>query len=177
MEAVLNFDEGAAFEPEPNTDLPRVDPERMMFISSEGVEIPLTGARINFVVYAQIANHGKPQMPKIEVKIPGSKHTRMEDNPTNPEYLKRLDEWREYSSIQIGKYLFGIGVKGQAPDDWIADNIEFVPDATQKDLKYMWIASLVPDSNDVQALIEAILGFSVPTEKGVESAANFSESK
>jgi hypothetical protein len=154
--------------------LPRLDRERKVFITSDRVEVPLTGARINPLIIQMIQNQGRPEIPKVEVMLAG-KHRQLEDNPTDENYLKAVADWKERSSINTGKYLFNIGIKGQPLEGWLAENAEYIEEATASDLKYMWVASLVTDGDDLTELINVIMGYALPTVKGMSEAANFTK--
>jgi len=175
---IVNYSNGAehdAMEGEA-LPLPRIDPERKVFMTSDGVEIQLTGKRINPLIVQQIQNQGKPTVPKREVILLG-KHHQLVDDPHDPDYLEAVKRWEADANINSGKYLFNVGVKLTPPAEWVAENMEYLPDATAAELKYMYVVSLIPDVEDISALIEAIVSFSVVTTKGLEQAANFTTVK
>lgn len=154
--------------------LPRVDVRRGVFIASNGNELELSGKQVNALVLQMIQNQGKPGVPKIETTI-GGKYKQVEDNPNDPNYQQALAEWRNESGIRVGRYLFSVGVKGQPPEAFVLEHAEFFPDASASDLKYLWVASQVPNE-DIGALCEAIMSQTIPTEKGLSAAANFTAS-
>lgn len=149
--------------------LPRVDPVRGVFLASNGNVIPLSGKEINYLILQQIQNQGKPAIPKREVTI-GGKYKQVEENPQDPAYLKALEDWHSETGIRAGRYLFTVGVKGQPDAAFWEEYADFFPDATTSEKKYLWVCSLVPN-DDLPRLIEAIMGQTMPTEKGLEQSA------
>jgi hypothetical protein len=155
--------------------LPRVDPDRKVFITSRGDEIELSGKMVSSLMLERISNEGKPRIPQTEVTLLG-KHKQMQSNPNDAGYLALMKEWEAEQKIAIMRYIFVIGAKGQPPADFIEDQLQFFPDASAMELKYLWVSSRLPDS-DIDSFTEAILGQNITTVKGLEEAANFSESK
>lgn len=153
--------------------LPRVDVERGVFITSKKTEVELSGKRISSLMLERIVNEGKPKIPHIEVTILG-KHKEMQANPNDPGYLALLKEWEEGQNIRTMRYTFVVGTKGTPPQDFVEEQRQFFPDATDVDMKYLWVSSLIPDE-DIDKFVEAIMGQSIATTKGLEEAANFSE--
>jgi len=61
------------------------------------------------------------------------------------------------------------------PEEFVTDHLTFFPNATDLDMKYLWICSRVPNE-DIDAISDAIMGRMLPTTKGMDEAANFTES-
>ena len=69
------------------------------------------------------------------------------------------------------KYLFIHGVENDPPKDFVEDHREYFPEANLRDMKYLWIGSLVDqDPEDISMLSEAITGQLGITEAGLEKA-------
>lgn len=160
--------------PQPSTSsLPRVDAERGVFLTSNGNEIELSGQAISSLMLERITNEGKPKIPKQEVTLLG-KIKELHANPNDPGYLALLKEWEEEQNVKVMRYMFCVGAKGQPSQEFVDTHRQFMPDATDLDLKYLWVSSLMPDE-DIDKFTEVVLGRTIPTSKGLEEAANFSE--
>lgn len=149
---------------------PRIDYGRRVFITRSGVELQLQ--RVSPVILERIHGDrsGKPKVPRVEVKMAGG-HTRVEDNPNDPDYAQALKEWNQDHNSRIVKYVFVHGIANETPVEFVQEHAEFFPDATASDMKYLWIGSLVDEeSTDIQKLIEAITGQNAITEEGLEQA-------
>lgn len=147
-----------------------VDPARGVFITSRGDELQLTGKRINSLVLERITNDGKPRIPMVEVTLMG-KHKQLEAHPNNEGYQALLAEWEEGRRVLVLRYLFLMGVSGEPDQAFIDDQRPFFPNATEADLKYLWVASLIPD-DDIDTFMEAVMGQVMPTQKGLEQVAD-----
>jgi hypothetical protein len=143
-----------------------------VFITSRGNEVELSGKPVNKLLLERITNEGKPRIPRKEVLLLG-KHREIQANANDPDYLALLAEWDAERNIKIARYLIGVGVKGQPPQEFIDEQRQIIPDATDADMKYFWVGSLLPD-DDFNALIDAIIGQNTTTAKGLEEAGNFS---
>lgn len=152
--------------------LPRLDPARRVFITSRQNEITLSDRLVSSLVLERIANDGKPKVPRVEVLLLG-KHKELQANPNEPGYLALLEEWQTETRIATMRYIFNVGIKGEPPDEFVTEQLTFTPHATQADIKYMWVCSQLPDE-DIDRLVEIILGKNIVTAKGLEDAANFS---
>jgi hypothetical protein len=170
-----------AVSTQPMEDTPstaHVDAERGVFITSYGDELELTGQRISALMLERLTNEGKPKIPMIEVTILG-KHKQMQANPNDPGYLALVREWEADQSIRVMRYMFCLGVKVEKDekyDAFVELHRQFMPDATDLDLKYLWVSSIVPNK-DVDKFTDALLGQWGVTTKGIDEAANFSASK
>ncbi len=152
--------------------LPRLDIQRGVFITSTHDEIELSNRRITSLMLERVLNAGKPSVPHIEVTILG-KHKEMQENRNDPNYLAALQDWESQQQLRMMRYVFDVGVNGEPPQEFVNEQLDYFPEATRVDLKYLWIASRVPDS-DLQAFSEAIVGRTIATSKGLEeSAATF----
>lgn len=146
-----------------------VDVDRGVFITSRGNEIELSGKGISSLMLERLVNEGKPRIPMKEVLILG-KHKQMEANPNDPGYLALLAEWEGNQRINTLIYVFTIGVKGKPDDEFVEEQRPFFPDAKDTLMKYLWVSSKLPDQ-DIDKLAEAIIGQSLPTQKGLEQSA------
>lgn len=152
----------------------RVDAERGVFITSTGNELVLSGQSISALMLERLTNEGKPRIPMIEVTLLG-KHKQMQANPNDPGYLALVKEWESDQSIRVMRYMFCLGVKAKPTPEFVELHLQFMPDATDLDLKYLWVSSLVPNK-DVDKFTDALLGQYGVTTKGIDDAANFSAS-
>lgn len=148
-----------------------LDVEHGVFVTSKGNAIPLSGASISSLMLERITNEGKPKIPMIEVTILG-KHKQMQANANDPGYLALLKEWEGDVNVKTLRYIFVVGVKGQPPQEFVDMQSQFFPDAKDIEMKYLWVSSILPDE-DINAFTDVVLGKTIATTKGVESAANF----
>ncbi len=154
------------------SNLPQVNYERRVFIARDGTELHLQRLSSMILERLNADQTGKPAIPKVEVKIAG-KHTRMELNPEDSAYKAALQNWERERNTRLVKYVFVHGITDDAPRAFVEDHREYFPEASDRDLKYLWIASLVDQHvEDLQALIEAITGQTEITEGGLEEATN-----
>lgn len=148
----------------------RVDPERGLFITSRGDEIELSGKQISSLVIDRITNEGRPRIPMVEVTLMG-KHKQLEAHPQDPGYLALLEQHDADSRLTMLRYLFLMGVKGTPPQAFVDDHRPFFPDAADADMKYLWVASRIPD-DDIEIFMEAVMGQAMPTRKGLDEVAD-----
>lgn len=148
----------------------RVDAARGVFITSKGDELELSGKRVTGLMLERVANQGKPKIPMVEVLLLG-KHKQLEANANDENYKALLAEWESESKIRTLKYVFTMGVKGQPPQSFIDEQSSFFGTMNDLEMKYLWVASLVPD-DDIDAFTEAVMGMTMPTEKGMAEVAD-----
>lgn len=163
--------------PTPAVDSTRgayVDAERGVFFTSNGNELILSGQAISALMLERITNEGKPKIPRIEVTLLG-KHKEMQANPHDPGYLALVAEWESEQSIRVMRYMFCVGVKATPSPEFADIHRQFIENATDLDLKYLWVSSLVPN-DDIDTFTSALLGQFGVTTKGIDEAANFSAS-
>lgn len=169
--------------PEPETKTPEikafeiqgahVDPARGVFITSKGNGIELSDKVVNALIVQRLNQQGKPKIPMVEVTLMG-KHKQLEAHPNDEGYLARLAEWKEEAEMRVGIYMFNTGVKGQPPQDFVDEHAPLFPDATQAELKYLWVCSQLP-YEDITSFSEALISRATPTAKGLEEVANFTQ--
>jgi hypothetical protein len=153
---------------EPET-LPRLDIQRGVFITSDNQEIELSNRRVTSLMLERVLNAGKPTVPHIEITLLG-KHKEVQENRNDPSYLQALKDWESEQQLRMMRYVFDVGVNGAPPDWFVDEQLDYFPNASRVDLKYLWVASRIPDS-DLQAFSEAIVGRTIATAKGLEEAA------
>jgi hypothetical protein len=158
------------FAPEPENKLPRVDPTRGVFITSRGEEIELADKPISPLIVERLQSEGKPKIPMIEVTLLG-KHKQLEPHPGHEGYQARLKEWESESNMNVLRYLFTVGVKGTPPASFVEEQAAFFPTATASEMKYLWVASRLPD-DDLGEFTEAVMGRTMATPKGLEESAD-----
>lgn len=156
------------------TSTAHVNAEKGVFVTSNGNELELSGQAISALMLERITNEGKPRIPRVEVLLLG-KHKELQANPNDPGYLALLQEWEGDQSIRVMRYMFCVGVKATPSAEFVEIHRQFMPDATDLDLKYLWVSSLVPNG-DIDSFTNALLGQFGVTTKGIDDAANFSAS-
>lgn len=172
IDELLDNEDGDAESGE-SSPKPRVDPARGVFITSNGEEVEMSGKRITALMLERVANQGKPRIPEAEVTILGKK--RSQPNPNHEGYKAKLKEWEAESKLRSLQFIYNVGVKGQPPQEFVDEYSDYFPGSTDAEMKYLWVSGLIPD-DDVEAFTEAVMGYSAPTTKGMEEAANFTES-
>lgn len=165
-----NLNGEQAFSPQivpPHTA--HVDPLRGVFITSRGDEIQLSDRPVSALIYERLQNEGKPKIPDIEVTILGRKQK--EPHPGHPGYVARLAEWETDSQLAVLRYLFTVGTKGTPPPEFVEEQRPFFPNASDLEMKYLWVASRLPDE-DMALFTEAVMGKNLVTTKGLEESAD-----
>lgn len=177
LDALGVFDENHHDEPAPlkdfnpvNTSLPSVDANRGVFITSRGEEIELSDKPVSALIVDRLQQEGKPKIPMVEVTLLG-KHKQLEPHVGHEGYQARLKEWESESQMNVLRYLFTVGTKGTPPPEFVDEQLPYFPNATAGELKYLWVASRLPDE-DMGAFTEAVMGRSLPTAKGMEESAD-----
>ena len=151
-------------------NLPRIDYERKVFVTRGGVELHLQPISALILERLHSDKTGKPVVPKVTVTIAG-KYERFEDNPEDPDYVAAMRQWSRDHNSNIVKYIFVHGITDSPPPEFIEEHAEYFPNATERDLKYLWVGSMVDeDSGDIPMLVEAITGQNSVTEAGLEEA-------
>ena len=171
---LMELDHGESVNEPTITDTPaaaHLDAARGVFVTSKGNEIELSGQAISSLMLERITNAGKPKIPRKEVLLLG-KHKELQANANDPDYLALMEEWKSEQNINVMRYVFVVGVKGQPPQEFVTEQKQFFRDATDLDIKYLWVCSLLPDA-DIDTFTEACLGKNLATSKGLEEAANF----
>lgn len=160
------------FLPEPEK-LPRVDAARGVFITSRGEEIELSDKPVSVLIVERLKQEGRPKIPMIETTILGRKQS--EPHVGHEGYQARLKEWAADSEMAMLRYIYVVGTKGTPPPEFVEEQSTFFPNATAAEMKYLWIASRMPE-DDLGAFTEVLLGRAIPTPKAVEEVANFTAS-
>lgn len=112
----------------------------------------------------------KPKPPMVEVTI-GGKHKVMQAHPNDVDYQAQLAAWTKEQQFLIFRYLFSAGIAVAVPADFEADHREFFPNVSTAYMKYLYVASLIPDDEDLVVLSQLIMGQTIPTQAGLEDAA------
>jgi len=165
---------GGGFAPSENghhddMTLPRVDTARGVIITRSGSELELSGNTITSLMIERVVNEGKPDIPMVQVTI-GGKYKQLEANPNDPRYLQAFEQWQTESNRRLLRYLILRGVKCDVPESFSDEHREFFPNASDNDMKYLYVVSLVPDE-DVPFFMDAVMGRTMPTASGLEEAA------
>lgn len=171
-------DMGAGFAPSNNGHipaedtapvLPRVDTQRGVIITRDTTELTLSGNAITSLMIERVINEGKPDIPQVQVTI-GGKYKQIESNPNDPNYIAALERWQEESNRRLLRYLIVRGIRCDVPETFIAEHREYFPNANDNDMKYLYVVSLIPDT-DVSFFMDAVMGRTMPTASGLEEAA------
>jgi hypothetical protein len=147
-----------------------LDTARRVWVTSEGVEFALRPIRALIVERIVNDTHGKPEVPMIEVLI-GGKNKRLEPNPGDADYQARLVEWQKAKNFNLTFYLFTAGIQGSPPKAFVEEYLAYFPEADALKLKYLWVASQMPDA-ELESAMEAIMGQNETTQKGLSDAAD-----
>lgn len=152
-----------------------LDLNKRTYKTGEGYTFTLR--RVRALVCERIVsdNSSKPAIPIITVKI-GAKGTREEENPGDPVYLAKLRVWEQEKNFRLAKYLFTEGIKGDPDDKFVKRMKVHFPDADETAMKYLWVVDHLPD-DEIDTLMEAIMGQSEVTQKGLEQAADSFQSE
>lgn len=148
---------------------PYVDHQRRVFITRSGAELHLKPVPALVVERLFKDQSGKPQVPMVDVLI-GGKHSRSEPNPNDPAYLNALNDWTLEHQMKVFQYVIWKGIDNATPKDFVKEHRQFLPDATEPEMKYLWIGSLLENLEDIRLLVDAIIGQTAITEQGLEQA-------
>lgn len=148
-----------------------IDYENRTVTFEDGPTVKLRKLSSLVVERIQSDEKGKPQIPVQEVRY-ANDQTAQEANPNDPDYLLELSKWQINKSYLLMRYVLTEGIVENPPKDFIKRYKElYFPDASNDELKYMWVASFVPDQDDISLLMKAIMGQTIPTGEGLEEAA------
>lgn len=163
---------GAAPDVQPDGPKGYLDAERGVYVTKGGYELTLR--KVPYLVLERLLNDksGRPKPPIVEVRIAG-KHMSREADPNDPDYKKALEEWETEYKFRIFRYLFSEGVECDVPAEFAKSHLEFFPNASDSFIQYLWICVLLEDDeNEIAGLSDAIMGQTMATQSGLESAAS-----
>lgn len=136
--------------------------------------LPIPPLLINMI---NNSNKGKPIPPKIEVVYAG-KSSVLEPNYNDPNYIVELEQWEMSKQIRLLKLIYTRGVEGDfyllASVDEInsleelAEEIFSVP--TEDDKKYLYIASKLVSTEEIERFQNAVLQLTVPTQDAIQDS-------
>lgn len=112
---------------------------------------------------------GMPQPPVVDVELAGGRK-RKEANPNDPDYQASLARWRTAQGVKMFEYCFSFGVVERPPKEFVDGHRYFFPEATEFEMQYLWIGSLVGDENELTGLLNAVIGQTNVTREGLEEA-------
>ncbi len=148
-----------------------IDYEKRTVTFEDGPTLKLLKLSSLVVERIQSDEKGKPQIPVLEVTYADGQKGQ-ETNANDPEYLLADARWRMGKSYLLMRYVLTEGIAGKPPKEFIKRYRElYFPEASDDELKYMWVASLLPDQDDIAVLMRAIMGQTIPTGEGLEEAA------
>lgn len=152
-----------------------IDYEHRQYVSPVS-EVRLTLKPLSKLVLERLYNNqdGKPKVPIIEVEI-GGKFKAKEANPEDPEYKDALAKWQSDKNLGLARYLILNGIFEDVPDDFAEEYREYAPAINGRDLKYLWVLSVLGETDDQQTeglkvLTEGLFGMVAPTEQGMREA-------
>lgn len=178
----LTFEEGAAFTPSspngvehPETETPNtaytIDLYKGTFTTSTQNTLELRmDTRVSALVMERLSKEGRPEIPMTEVTVVGGRK-QWQANPNDPNYLAALKVFNEDSATRILRYVLLTGLKGSPAADWLEEHREYFPSASDRELRYIWLLSLIPPE-ELDALTDFIIGRIVPTQGGLRDAAD-----
>lgn len=113
---------------------------------------------------------GMPQPPVEEVAVGPKQKLVKQANKEDPDYKERLRQWEIDQNEKILIYAWSQGIKTNPPKKDLDLMIELFPGASENQLKYLWVSSVLGDDDDIAELTEAIISQSVVTEQGIRDA-------
>lgn len=150
---------------------PRIDYARHVFIARDGTELELRP--IPKLILERLYNDktGRPKPPLVDVTIAGQ-FARKQANPNDPDYLKACEQWDAERNLRLTRYVLTYGIKTDAPESFAEEYREFFPHANAQELRYLWVAQLLGETNaeDWKVLTEGIISQTAVTESGVAQA-------
>lgn len=114
--------------------------------------------------------HGRPT-PPIQTVTYANGATAEEANPNDPDYLRAMQEWELARAYKVTRYTLTEGIVEEAPKEFSKRYRElYFPEATEDELKYLWVCSHLSDQDAAVELMKIIVGQTIPTEQGFEQA-------
>ncbi len=153
-----------------------LDPERGAFFTLTGEELPLRPVHM-FVVerYQAVLEKDKPKIPVIETDHGKDRPKGREAHPNDPIYKEALEQWERNSGVLMMQFMVNVGVAKDAPvedSDYLEAIAPYFEEMTPQVRKYFWVLSLLSGDAEAAALLEAIGGNAMPTQKGMDDAAD-----
>lgn len=135
-----------------------------------------------FLIHAVVSNnHNAPKPPVVTFERKGKKV--YEENPDDPKYLERLEKFEEEKNLRLLQLIFTEGIVESVDSVLEGSELENVVDLTQmvfgneytqRQLKYIWITTELPNESDLTDLQEAIQSLSMPTDESIEESKSSS---
>jgi hypothetical protein len=161
------------------------------FTFADGTTVRLRGIPPLMFVSMQ-STTDRPQPPKRIVRLAGGgvqEVPRQDDEPLLSEeeiaaladpqrqaeerayrqYRLALAQWEVNAQYRIARTLFLMGVEDGPPAEDVA-LLRAIGFSDPYDLKYAWLASKLTDEAEIERFYEAVIGLSIPTEKGLAEA-------
>lgn len=147
-----------------------VTPDTHTYTTQSGVVFELRPVSAVLLRRMERDTHGKPTPPIVETEVGPKKVKQREVNPDDPDYKLALAEWDESHKERMLVYLFAHGiVNGPSPDEMDALR-EYLPGEKAEGIKYAWVLEMLSNDQEIADLAQAIMGQSVPTDKGIRAA-------
>ena len=139
------------------------------YTTKSGVALELRQISAIFIRRMQRDTWGKPQPPIVESRVGPKKVIVRETNQDDPEYKAALALWNEEHNERMLIYVMARGIVNEPSAEDIERIRSFFPGETADGLKYAWLLEMMSDE-EVGELSQAIMGLSIPTEKGIADA-------
>lgn len=125
---------------------------------------------VSFLLAEAIRNNleTKPKIPMRRV-VYGGQEAGLEPNPNDPTYRDELTLWQSRCAKESVVYVIATGVNVTVPDDFVEKTRQYFPNASNDTVKYNYVGSLIVPE-EMEDLVNAILGQTGPTEDGVNAA-------
>lgn len=163
------------------TGLPRVDPKTGCLHFSNGRTIKtkeIPSLRL-MRVYGDRTGEPVEPTPPLKPMTYGGNITRDEPDPTDPEYVELHDRWEEaHSAWALGKnqrlimFVLLSGIDEPVPPGFEEEVETFTPGASKASIRFDYYCTLIPNE-EVDWAVEALVGRTLATDKGVEEADKF----
>lgn len=150
---------------------PQFDPVARTWTSKRGTTFKLLSVSLHAAKRIAEDPKTKPQIPTVYVAygVPPDVKIGEESNPNDPRYLDEMARWQADSQYKMMVYIFGTGIDLKVPPDYVDAQKEFFPNATNTEIKYLYITSLI-EADEYLPLMNTITGEKSPTPEGVEAA-------
>lgn len=141
------------------------------YVTQKGVTLTLVP--VNPAMLQGLSDlESRPEPPLIEVTIAG-KHKQWITHYDSDGYQAALAAWQNREQFRIMVLTFCMGIADDPPAKWVKESLRYMPELEGKDreLKYRWVMSSI-DMEEMGSLMEALTGQTMPTQAGLEEAAN-----
>lgn len=153
----------------------KLDAEQRTFHTSSGVALKLRPVNPYHLerVQMELERH-KPKPPDIEIDS-GKGRSYWTQNPDDPAYKQALADFQRDVGVKTMQFAFYVGVENRAPErDKLPEVVKLtlseMPNATDKDVHYLWVTSLIESEDEFAALLNYLMGQTMVTQEGIAEA-------